>query len=77
VPASSLKVIGRGEHRVFGSLAKAYAEQSATVVTSNEAKAPAGLAGMPPPGAAPPAAKPPSMMTPEQAAPRWTWVYVE
>lgn len=91
VPASSLKVVARGEHRFFGSLAKAYAERSAIVLTSAEAKtAPAGFGGMPPAGAVPPGAapkpgvgvppggaKPPAMMTPEQAAPKWMWVYVE
>ena len=85
VPASSLKVVARGEHRFFGQLAAAYAEKSATVVTSNEAKtAPAGMprpgAGMPPSsGAKPPSSGggSPAMMTPEQAAPKWKWVYVE
>jgi len=93
VPASSLKVIARGEHRFFGSLAKAYAERSAIVLTSMEAKTlPAGFGGMPPAGAVPPGAapkpgaggpppgagaKPPAMLAPEQAAPKWTWVYVE
>ena len=89
VPASSLTVVARGEHRFFGSLAKAYAEKSAIVLTSPAAKtAPAGFGGMRPPagtppaagapaGAPPPGAKPPAMMTPEQAAPKWMWVYVQ
>lgn len=101
VPASSLTVVARGEHRFFGSLAKAYAERSAIVLTSPAAKtAPAGFGGMRPPAATPPGAsapptagappaagapagappagaKPPAMMTPEQAAPKWTWVYVQ
>lgn len=71
VPASSLKVVARGEHRWFGQLAAAYEEKSATVVTSQEAKtAPAGFGGMPP-GAMMPggARKPGAAATPRGATP--------
>ena len=57
VPASGLKVVGRDEHRWFGELAKAYAEKSATVLTTKVAMAPLASPGAAPgPGGAPPSA---------------------